>query len=177
MGAPPTASARCARGWPRGPRGFAIGRASAGGSGWSRILSRSRRPPPGGASRRRQGSPRRYAATRGRDRCGAACCGRSWVARRLLLATALAVAIAALVAWLLAGRLTAPLRRLAGAARQLGAGQLSTRVRVEGDDEVAEVGAAFNEMAADIEHSQGEQRAFLASVSHELKTPLTAVQG
>src|SRR6266545_4366223 len=76
------------------------------------------------------------------------------VAWRLLLATALAVAIAA-----------------------LGAGQLSTRVRVEGDDEVAEVGAAFNEMAADIEHSQGEQRAFLASVSHELKTPLTAVQG
>src|SRR6266540_725189 len=99
------------------------------------------------------------------------------VAWRLLLATGLAVAIAALVAWLLAGRLTAPLRRLAGAARQLGAGQLSTRVRVEGDDEVAEVGAAFNEMAADIEHSQGEQRAFLASVSHELKTPLTAVQG
>jgi two-component system, OmpR family, sensor kinase len=101
----------------------------------------------------------------------------SGVAWRLLLATALAMAIAALVGWLLAGRLTAPLRRLAGAARQLGAGQLSTRVQVEGDDEVAEVGAAFNEMAADIEHSQGEQRAFLASVSHELKTPLTAVQG
>src|SRR5262245_54777747 len=101
----------------------------------------------------------------------------SGVAWRLLLATALAVAIAALAAWLLAGRLTAPLRRLAAAARQLGAGQLGTRVRVEGDDEVAEVGAAFNEMAADIEHSQGEQRAFLASVSHELKTPLTAVQG
>jgi two-component system sensor histidine kinase BaeS len=99
------------------------------------------------------------------------------VAWRLLLATALAVAIAALVAWLLAGRLTAPLRRLAGAARQLGAGQFGTRVQVEGDDEVAEVGAAFNEMAADIEQSQGEQRAFLASVSHELKTPLTAVQG
>jgi two-component system OmpR family sensor kinase len=99
------------------------------------------------------------------------------VAWRLLLATGLAMAIAAFVAWLLAGRLTAPLRHLAGAARQLGAGQLSTRVKVEGDDEVAEVGAAFNEMAADIEHSQGEQRAFLASISHELKTPLTAVQG
>src|SRR6266496_3419520 len=99
------------------------------------------------------------------------------VAWRLLLATALAVAIAALVAWLLAGRLTAPLRRLAGAARELGGGELSTRVEVQGDDEVAEVGTAFNEMAADIEQSQGEQRAFLASVSHELKTPLTAVQG
>ncbi len=96
---------------------------------------------------------------------------------RLLLATALALAIAAAVAWVLAGRLTAPLRRLAAAARDLGGGDMSTRVRVEGEDEVAEVGTAFNEMAADLERSQAEQRAFLASVSHELKTPLTAVQG
>ncbi len=96
---------------------------------------------------------------------------------RLLLATALAVAIAAAIAWVLAGRLTAPLRRLAAAARDLGGGDMSTRVEVEGDDEVAEVGTAFNEMAADLERGQAEQRAFLASVSHELKTPLTAVQG
>jgi len=101
----------------------------------------------------------------------------SGVLGRLLLATAVAVAIAAAVAWVLARRLTAPLRRLAAAARDLGAGDMSTRVRIEGDDEVAEVGAAFNEMAADLERSQAEQRAFLASVSHELKTPLTAVQG
>jgi two-component system OmpR family sensor kinase len=100
--------------------------------------------------------------------------GITW---RLLLATGLAVAIAAAVAWVLASRLTAPLRRLAVAARDLGGGDLSTRVRVEGDDEVAEVGTAFNEMAADLERGQAEQRAFLASVSHELKTPLTAVQG
>ena len=99
------------------------------------------------------------------------------LAWRLLFATALAVVIAALVAAALAGRLTAPLGRLVGAARDLGDGDLSTRVAVEGDDEVAEVGAAFNEMAAALEQSQGEQRAFLASVGHELKTPLTAVQG
>ncbi|HEX9342197.1 MAG TPA: HAMP domain-containing sensor histidine kinase [Actinomycetota bacterium] len=99
------------------------------------------------------------------------------LAWRLLFATALAVVIAALVAAALAGRLTAPLGRLVGAARNLGAGDLSTRVAVDGDDEVAEVGAAFNEMAAALEQSQGEQRAFLASVGHELKTPLTAVQG
>ena len=99
------------------------------------------------------------------------------VAWRLLLATALAVAVAALVAWLLAGRLTAPLGRLVAAARRVGQGDLSTRVRVDGDGEVAEVAAAFNEMAAGLERAQGEQRAFLASVGHELKTPLTTVQG
>ncbi|HWD43102.1 MAG TPA: HAMP domain-containing sensor histidine kinase, partial [Actinomycetota bacterium] len=99
------------------------------------------------------------------------------VAWRLLLATALAVAVAALVAWLLAGRLTAPLGRLVTAARRVGQGDLSTRVQVDGDGEVAEVAAAFTEMAAGLERAQGEQRAFLASVGKELKTPLTTVQG
>ena len=99
------------------------------------------------------------------------------VAWRLLLATALAVAVAALAAWLLAGRLTAPLGRLVTAARRVGDGDLSTRVQVDGDGEVAEVASAFNDMAAGLERAQTEQRAFLASVGHELKTPLTTVQG
>jgi two-component system sensor histidine kinase BaeS len=99
------------------------------------------------------------------------------LAWRLLFATALAVVIAALVGAALAGRLTAPLGRLVGAARRLGGGNLATRVPVEGDDEVAEVGAAFNEMAEALERGQAEQQTFLASVGHELKTPLTAVQG
>ena len=99
------------------------------------------------------------------------------VAWPLLMATALAVAVAALVAWLLAGRLTAPLGRLVAAARRVGDGDLSTRVRVDGDGEVAEVATAFNDMAAGLERAQAEQRAFLASVGHELKTPLTTVQG
>jgi two-component system sensor histidine kinase BaeS len=99
------------------------------------------------------------------------------VAWRLLLATALAMGVAAIVAWLLAGRLTAPLGRLVAAARRLGSGDLSTRVQVDGDGEVAEVATAFNDMATGLERAQDEQRAFLASVGHELKTPLTAVQG
>jgi two-component system, OmpR family, sensor kinase len=99
------------------------------------------------------------------------------VAWRLLLATALAVAVAALAAWLLAGRLTAPLGRLVAAARRVGEGDLSTRVQVDADGEVAEVATAFNDMAAGLERAQSEQRAFLASVGHELKTPLTTVQG
>jgi two-component system OmpR family sensor kinase len=99
------------------------------------------------------------------------------VARRLVWGTLLAVAAAVGVAWVLSGRLAAPLGRLAVAARSLGAGRLDTRVSVEGDDEVAEVATAFNEMAASLERHEGEQRAFLSSVGHELRTPLTVVQG
>jgi two-component system sensor histidine kinase BaeS len=99
------------------------------------------------------------------------------IASRLLIATLLAVALAGVAAWVLAGRLSAPLRGLAAAARQLGTGRLETRVEQDGDDEVAEVAAAFNDLAGGIERQQAEQRAFLASVGHELKTPLTTVQG
>jgi len=102
------------------------------------------------------------------------------IGRRLLLATLLAVAVAAGVAWLVADRLTAPLARLVAAARRLGTGDLSTRVGPDSDDEVAEVAElsmAFDDMAAALEHEQAEQKAFLASVGHELKTPLTTVQG
>lgn len=99
------------------------------------------------------------------------------VGRRLLLAGLLAVVAAAGVAWLVADRLTAPLGRLVAAARSIGTGDLGTRVAVEGDDEVSEVADAFNDMAVALEHEQAEQRAFLAGVGHELKTPLTTVQG
>jgi signal transduction histidine kinase len=101
------------------------------------------------------------------------------IGRRLLLATLLAVVVAAGVAWLVAERLTAPLGRLVAAARRLGTGDLSARVGPDGEEvaEVAEVAAAFDDMAAALEHEQAEQKAFLASVGHELKTPLTTVQG
>jgi two-component system sensor histidine kinase BaeS len=96
---------------------------------------------------------------------------------RLLAGAALGIALAAGAAWLLSGRLIGPLSRLAGAAHQLGTGRLDTRVRVEGDDEVAEVATAFNDMAASLEQHDADQRAFLASIGHELRTPLTVVQG
>jgi two-component system sensor histidine kinase BaeS len=98
-------------------------------------------------------------------------------ARRLAFGTLLGVAVALAAAWLLSGRLAGPLSRVAAAARQLGAGRLDTRVEVSGDDEVAQVASAFNDMAASLEHHQAEQRAFLASIGHELRTPLTVVQG
>jgi two-component system, OmpR family, sensor kinase len=48
---------------------------------------------------------------------------------------------------------------------------------VEGPEEVREVIAAFNEMSVRVNHSQEAQRAFVANVSHELKTPLTSIRG
>ncbi len=73
--------------------------------------------------------------------------------------------------------LTAPLNNLAEAARDIGARNLSRRVKVAGSDEMIEVAHAFNEMAAGLEQAEQLRRNLLADVAHELRTPLTVLQG
>lgn len=97
--------------------------------------------------------------------------------RRLLLALAVGLAGAAAAGTALAWRLARPLRRAAGAAQALAAGDREVRVGPDGPAEVAEVADAINRLAEALGHSEGRQREFLLSISHELRTPLTAVRG
>jgi signal transduction histidine kinase len=73
--------------------------------------------------------------------------------------------------------LTAPLNNLAAAARDIGARNLSRRVEEKGSDEMVAVARAFNEMAADLEESEQLRRNLLADTAHELRTPLSVLQG
>jgi len=73
--------------------------------------------------------------------------------------------------------LTAPLTRLADAARAIGAGQLQERVAIDGSDEVAAVAVAFNEMASELQEAETLRRNLMADVAHELRTPLSVLQG
>ncbi|NUR84965.1 MAG: HAMP domain-containing protein [Nonomuraea sp.] len=86
------------------------------------------------------------------------------------------------VALVSARRVLLPVRRLSAAAQALGQGRLDTRLPVNGQDELAELTARFNDAAAALELSVSELRAleamsrrFVADVSHELRTPLTAM--
>lgn len=81
-------------------------------------------------------------------------------------------------------RFLTPLYRLRDAAGVIAGGEYDRRVPVEGKDEIGEVSAAFNRMASRVEehivtlHGVNErQRQLLGSLSHELKTPMTAIQG
>jgi signal transduction histidine kinase len=85
--------------------------------------------------------------------------------------------LAALVAVVLARRLTRPVRRLSEATRAIASGRADVRVPVEGEDELAELSASFNTMAAELTDAREAERRFLLSVSHELKTPLTVIRG
>ena len=75
--------------------------------------------------------------------------------------------------WLLAGRMLAPLARIADATRMASAGSLAHRIRLPGRrDEFRELADAFDAMLARLEAHVAEQQRFAANASHELRTPL-----
>jgi signal transduction histidine kinase len=69
------------------------------------------------------------------------------------------------------------IRKLEEAATALGAGRTNVRAPEDGADEISALARAFNRMAAALEESDAARRRLLADVSHELKTPLTAIRG
>ena len=71
----------------------------------------------------------------------------------------------------------APVRTLTGAARRLGRGDLSQRVSVQREDEVGELAQTFNTMAEGMEQAETQRRNLVADVAHELRSPLSNIQG
>ena len=93
------------------------------------------------------------------------------------VAAGVGVALAAIVAFVLARAIARPIIRVAEASRRLAAGEDPEPLPEQGADEVAALAASFNHLAAELAHAQDAERAFLLSVSHELKTPLTVIRG
>jgi signal transduction histidine kinase len=85
--------------------------------------------------------------------------------------------LAAVTAFALAGAVTRPIKRVALASRGLAAGDRHGPLPVKGADEVASLADAFNQMAEELDRVKSTERAFLLSVSHELKTPLASLRG
>ncbi|MDP9266674.1 MAG: HAMP domain-containing histidine kinase [Chloroflexota bacterium] len=88
-----------------------------------------------------------------------------------------AIGLALIVAALLARTITKPLRDLAAGAKRFASGDYRARVGAAGPSEVARLGAAFDDMAAEIERARASEHGFLADISHELRTPLTSIHG
>jgi signal transduction histidine kinase len=87
-----------------------------------------------------------------------------------------AFALALLLALLISNSIASPLRSISEAAKEVAEGQQIT-VKPSGPREVRQLGESFNQMSLQVHASNKSQRDFVANVSHELKTPLTSVQG
>jgi two-component system sensor histidine kinase CpxA len=83
------------------------------------------------------------------------------------------VLVIALMGWILAAHLAAPLRRLRRLVDQFGRGELATRSHSTRQDEIGELSRSFDEMAGRIETLLSAERRLLQDVSHELRSPLT----
>jgi two-component system OmpR family sensor kinase len=95
----------------------------------------------------------------------------------LLIAAGAGISLAALAAYLLARRIAGPVRRVVDASRQLAEERDPGPVPIEGAYEIASLARAFNDMAEQLAKARAAEKQFLLSVSHELKTPLTAIRG
>ncbi|MEN9562892.1 MAG: hypothetical protein RIR73_1136, partial [Chloroflexota bacterium] len=88
----------------------------------------------------------------------------------------LALLLSLVIAFLISGWIANPLQKVVNAVRGMPSAEIKPVVAA-GPHEVQELMRAFNSMAARVQASQKSQREFVANVSHEMKTPLTSIQG
>jgi signal transduction histidine kinase len=89
----------------------------------------------------------------------------------------IAVAVALILTFVLSRRILSPVKALTKASRKLGKGDFSQRVNVDDKGEVGELAESFNAMAGDLEHNEQLRRNMVADVAHELRTPLSNLNG
>lgn len=137
------------------------------------------KPPPSGEPLKRLLGGRKYsaridfsAAVLDRERKEAL----AGVWKDLAAAFAASMGAAALLGLLLARRLTRRLRRLAAEAGELGEGRFGVKTDASGSDEVAELAGAFNSMSDRLLELETMKKNFTASVTHELRSPLGAIE-
>jgi two-component system, OmpR family, sensor kinase len=85
--------------------------------------------------------------------------------------------LASMLAWVIAGRVLTPLRLLRDTARSISESDLTRRIPVESDDELADLARTFNEMLDRLEEAFASQKSFISDAGHELRTPITIIRG
>ncbi len=96
--------------------------------------------------------------------------------RRFLFWTAFVVLLLGFSAWVFARRIASPLKRLAQAVQEIGQGQTPKPLAETGPEEIAQLSRGFNQMAANLQQMEADRVVLLASVSHDLRTPLARMR-
>ncbi|HEV2061551.1 MAG TPA: ATP-binding protein [Solirubrobacteraceae bacterium] len=96
---------------------------------------------------------------------------------RILLSGAIALLIALVAGWLLASRLAARIKTLERTARRVAAGERSVRFRIDRDDELGQLTVALDDMQRQLAQLDEARKRFIATASHELRTPIFSLGG
>lgn len=99
------------------------------------------------------------------------------IARFAVIAALISLLIGTLLAYWISSRQTRPLKQIEMTVSRFAKGELDARVHIKGDDEMTHLADAFNKMAVDLSNLETSRRNFVASVSHELRSPLTCISG
>ncbi len=103
---------------------------------------------------------------------------RDKLAGAVLFGSAIAVAVALVVTFLVARRISRPVGRLTAAARRLEGGDLSARAaQARAPGELGTLAAAFDSMAEALDRQERSRRQLVADLAHELRTPVTILRG
>jgi two-component system OmpR family sensor kinase len=101
----------------------------------------------------------------------------SLIRRQVLLSGGIALAIAVLAGYLVARALAARVKRLERAARKVASGDFSQPIRADSEDELGRLAAAFDDMQNQLARLDRARKQFIASASHELRTPIFSLGG
>jgi signal transduction histidine kinase len=99
------------------------------------------------------------------------------IRRQILLSGGIALAVALLAGYLVARALSQRVGRLEHAARKVAAGDFSNPIRADSDDELGKLAAAFDDMQNQLARLDRARKQFIASASHELRTPIFSLGG
>ena len=101
----------------------------------------------------------------------------AFIRSRVLLWGGVALVLAVLAGWLVARALAARVGRLEVAARQVAEGDFSSRIEADSDDELGRLAAAFDDMQRQLAQLASARQQFIATASHELRTPIFSLGG
>jgi two-component system sensor histidine kinase MtrB len=101
----------------------------------------------------------------------------TWGGWVLVALTLIAGVLGALIGFSAVRRILGPVRRLGDGAQRIAGGELNTRIDLTGDPDLDPIAESFNDMAQAVQTRIARERRFTGNVSHELRSPLTAVLG